>query len=351
MATPTLQDIADIVGVSRVTVSRVLRGKVKGCWPKSAAQAQRIRDVAEEIGYRVDWKARTLKTGKTFMVGLLSTEKKSTQIHDASLLGGLVEGLGDAGYHLTFVRVAAGARGSGFADSRFDGLLIDYHLEPEEIAVIQEAQLPAVIINAPGLPGVDSVMPDHRAAGRLAAGHLLGLGHRRIAMLHAPTSEHKNWPRHMYEGWRSGLLAAMRRAGCGDGFRDVIPEALTREEHDAAYASALDQVFAEAEPPTALVTLNSEQAMNVGLRNLRRLGLDCPRDVSLLCMHGVEAHGWTSPELTDLDFDFAEIGRRAARLLLHQMEPDREQAKAKLCTAPKPRLMIRGSTAPAPAGR
>ena len=354
--TATLQDIADVVGVSRVTVSRVLRGKVKGCWPKSAAQVQRIREVAEELNYRVDWRARTLKTGRTHMIGLLSTDKPQTRLHDPRLIDGLVDELGALGYHLTFVRVrpadADHQRGDDFADSRFDGLLVDYHLEEEELRIVQETRAPAVIINAPapapvegGPPGgIVSVMPDHAEAGRLAVEHLLNLGHRRIAFVRNPTDERERWPQHMYDGWRASFRRTVEAAG--GAYAEVEAAAEHPGERAAAYAAALRATLEGPDAPTAFLAINPEQAAEVLLPNLRTLGLNCPEDVSVLAMGGRPEARWTSPPLTCLHLPFRDVGTHTARLLVAMIEGEDPE--------PTPRFELRvdaaGSTGPCPAG-
>ncbi|HMO25618.1 MAG TPA: LacI family DNA-binding transcriptional regulator, partial [Tepidisphaeraceae bacterium] len=113
----TLQDIADRVGVSTVTVSKVLRGKVKGSWARSAERVQQIHKVAEELGYQVDWRARALKTRRTHMIGLLNTDRPETRLHDPRLLSGLIETLGNAGYSAVFYRVPGKRTHASFADT------------------------------------------------------------------------------------------------------------------------------------------------------------------------------------------------------------------------------------------
>ena len=356
--TTTLQDIADVVGVSRVTVSRVLRGKVKGCWPKSAAQVERIRRVAEELDYRVDWRAKTLKTGRTHLIGLLSTDKPQTRLHDPRLLDALTDAFGTLGYHLTYVRVrpadAGRQRGDGFADSRFDGLLVDYHLEEEELRVVQQAQAPAVIINAPapapvdggdggdGGCGIVSVMPDHAEAGRLAAGHLLELGHRRVAFVRTPTGERSRWPQHMYNAWRAAFRREVEAAGGVYAEVEAVAERL--EDHAAGYAEALGAALGGPDAPTALLASNPEQAAEVLLPHLRAAGLRCPEDVSVLAMGHQREAGWTSPPLTCLHLPFDEVGADSARRLVAMIEGREAE--------PPPRFGLRvvpaGSTGPPP---
>ncbi|MEM8783570.1 MAG: LacI family DNA-binding transcriptional regulator [Planctomycetota bacterium] len=351
----TLQDIADVVGVSKVTVSKVLRGKVKGSYPRSAAQAERIRKVAKELGYRVDWRARALKTKRTNMIGLLSTDKLATHTHDPEILAGLVEVFGSAGYHLVFVRVGEGTSGRDFADARFDGLIIDYHIDPEELEIIQQAQLPAVVINAPSpADGIISVMPDHFEAGALAARHLLELGHRRIGFVDSSESEQAIWPRHMIGQWRAGIRREMKQAGCLDAFIDIEPRNGTETETPETYQPLFDQLLAGPDRLTALIANNGDRAVDVALGLSRRMGLRCPEDVSILCMVDEKAMPWCNPPITSVKMPFLALGREAAAQLIAGIEADGGDRSTENPPAVKyplePKLIVRDSTSSPPTG-
>ncbi|MEM8876085.1 MAG: LacI family DNA-binding transcriptional regulator [Planctomycetota bacterium] len=344
MAT-TLQDIADAVGVSKVTVSKVLRGKVKGSWPKSAQRVQQIREVAERMGYQVDWRAKALQSGRTQMVGLLSTTRPETDTHDPALVSGLTDTLGAAGYHVAFYRIRDNAEHSGFADARFDGVIIDYHIEPEEIALIQRAELPAVIINAPSAKGIASVMPNHENIGRMAARHLLELGHRCIGFLQSADGEKRIWPQHMYRAWRRGILAEMKTAGCGDGYTDIIPPDEIQTIGPKAFAPNLKKLAADPERPTAIIGKNPDKTFDLVINQLSGTGLKIPRDLSVMSITDQPELAWVTPAITAIDLNFAGIARQAAVELLRQIEPDSGVIDQLPDTGTtQPVLNIRGST-------
>ncbi|MEM6550713.1 MAG: LacI family DNA-binding transcriptional regulator [Planctomycetota bacterium] len=319
----TLQDIADRCGVSTVTVSNVLRGKIKGSWPSSAARAQRVREVADELGYRVDWRARALKTKRTHMIGMLTTDKPETHDIDGRVLTPLIETLGEAGYQLAFVRVGNNARAGGFADARFDGLIIDYHVEPEELRILQQSQTPAVIINAPS-PVPDhavSVMPDHIASGRLAARYLIELGHERIGFVEASEAEQVRWPSHMYGMWRAGAQAEMQDAGLADGFTRLVPESSADDpDGPLLYYAMLRQTLNQPNAPTALIVNNPIRAVEKIVRPLEQLGLRCPDDVSVLTMEDMDELTWCRPALSAVAIPFGDMGALAAEQLLAMIE-------------------------------
>ncbi|MEM1210904.1 MAG: LacI family DNA-binding transcriptional regulator [Planctomycetota bacterium] len=319
----TLQDIAERCGVSTVTVSNVLRGKIKGSWPSSAARAQRVREVADELGYRVDWRARALKTKRTYMIGLLTTDKPETHDFDGRVLTPLIDTLGEAGYQVAFVRVGDNAPAGGFADARFDGLVIDYHVEPEELRIIQQSQTPAVIVNAPS-PVPDhavSVMPDHIASGRLAARYLMDLGHERIGFVEASEAEQTRWPSHMYGMWRSGAHAEMKDAGLADGFTRLIPESSSDDpDGPLLYYALLRQTLNQPNAPTALIINNPIRAVEKVLAPLEQLGIRCPEDVSVLTMEDLETLTWCRPALSAVSIPFGDMGALAAEQLLAMIE-------------------------------
>ncbi|MEM6391695.1 MAG: LacI family DNA-binding transcriptional regulator [Planctomycetota bacterium] len=325
----TLQDIAERCGVSTVTVSNVLRGKIKGSWPSSAARIQRVREVADELGYRVDWRARALKTKRTYMIGLLSTDKPETHDYDPRVLTPLIETLGEAGYQVAFVRVGDNAPAGGFADARFDGLLIDYHVEPEELRIIQQSQTPAVIINAPS-PIPDhavSVMPDHLASGRLAARYLLDLGHERIGFVEASETEQTRWPSHMYDMWRSGVQAEMNHAGLADGFSRLVPESSPDDpDGPLLYYALLRQTLNQTNAPTALIVNNPIRAVEKVLSPLEKLGLRCPEDISVLTMEDMDELTWCRPNLSAVAIPFSDMGALAAQQLLAMIEAGKDNA-------------------------
>ncbi|MEO1236369.1 MAG: LacI family DNA-binding transcriptional regulator [Planctomycetota bacterium] len=319
----TLQDIADRCDVSTVTVSNVLRGKVKGSWPSSAARAERVRQVARELGYRVDWRARALKTKRTYMVGMLSTDKPQTHWIEPRVTTPLMEGLGEAGYHVAFVRVGQQEQVSDFADARFDGLVIDYHVEPEELKIIEQSKTPIVIINAPS-PAPDhavSIMPDHYAMGRLAAEELLKLGHRRIGLVEGSEAEQIKWPSHMYDMWRRGIRDALKDAGEGENFVRMVPESIPEDtESTEAYRDMLAATLKGKNPPTAVIVNNPIRAATKVLANLEKLGIRCPEDVSLLTMENIAELQWCRPKLSAVEVGFARLGKLAAQQLLSMID-------------------------------
>ncbi len=317
----TLQDIADRVDLSTATVSKVLRGKIKGNWAKSAERIKQIQAVAQELGYQVDWRARALKTKRTYMIGLLSTDRPETRTHNQHLLDGIIETLGAAGYNLVFYRVPKKSKKVGFADARFDGVIVDYHIEPEEIALIEQAELPAVIVNAPNTSGILSVMPDHLQAGQLAAQHLIDLGHKRIAYIQPTLREGKYWPMHMLKMWREGIRQTMNNAGLGDSYIDIIPDDCVYDLYAEAFVPQLRESLTGPDRPTALIVNSPARSLEFALNPILDMGLSCPGDISIVSMGDEDLLKWSRPPITAVKIPFFELGQAAAKALLEQIDP------------------------------
>ncbi|BCJ47957.1 LacI family transcriptional regulator [Actinoplanes ianthinogenes] len=295
---PTLNEVAARAGVSLKTASRALNGEPY----VSGATGQRVRQAADELGYRPNGLARELRTGGTSaLVGLISGDLANP----------------------FYSAVASGAE----RELRQHGLLLitvnndeDGELESSLLAALVERRVRALLVvpsagslvagsahshnvpfvfldRPPADPVADSVLIDNAGGARAAAEHLLAGGHRRIALvadLVRTTSQ---------QARISGFSAAMRAAGNPDW-----EPYLRTDVHDAATAGrVVEELLGLPEPPTALFTTNNRLTIGA-LRALRGravppalVGFD---DFELADVVGV----------TVVAHDMSELGRRAAQL-------------------------------------
>ena len=186
----TLEDVARVAGVSRATVSRVVRGDVQVRRDKVAKVEQAVR----ELGYVPNNAARSLASRQTGAVALIVPEHESRVFTDpffVSAISGVTAGLDESDKQLLLVLSSPQdhARTRRFLrGGHADGLLVVSHHEGDlSVEVLREASAPVVFIGRPpeGLtaPFVDL---DNTEGGRLAAEHLLSRGRRRIAMVCGP---------------------------------------------------------------------------------------------------------------------------------------------------------------------
>jgi DNA-binding LacI/PurR family transcriptional regulator len=179
---------------------------------------------------------------------------------------------------------------------------------------------------------VTSVGVDERAAGRIATEHLVELGHERIGFVAGheyalPTREKK-----------LGHLDALRAAQLVDG---LVAHA---EFTVAGGREALRELLSEpaGELPTAVIC--SSDLMAIGaLQEAAALGLEVPRELSIVGFDGIDAASWTSPPLTTVEQPIDEIARTAVDALRDQVERPSERRPSYVF---RPRLRVGGTSAP-----
>jgi LacI family transcriptional regulator len=324
----TLADIARAAGTSASTASRALSGR--GYVSEDARE--RLREVADRLGYVPNASARTLKQRTSRVVGVAVSDL-GNQFY-ARLASGIEQTLREADYQMVLVsdnsdQVQEIACARAFVAMRAAGVIMTPAdaaaaalLARNSVAVVEvDRQLADV--------PCDAVVIDNEGGGRAATAHLLELGHRRIGLLVADT----NWTTDA--GRLAGYRAAHAEAGLSVDERLIVPIGFHAPDADARIAALLDE-----QAPTGIFAANNElaeHAWNV----LRARGLRLPRDISLV---GFDDVGWTSmvePAITVIAQPTIELGRRAAQLLLRRIvDPGCEPAVECL----EPTLVRRGST-------
>ena len=297
----TLNTIAEAVGVSRTTVSNAYNRPDQ----LTPELRDRILGTARELGYAgPDPAARRLRSGRRDSVGLLVTEGLSSTFADPAsvlLLQGIARATEDAGVALLVVP----ERG-GVLDAVVDAFcLYSMAAEHPNVAAARQRGLPLVVVDEPRLAGHAFVGVEHRHGARLAAEHLLALGHRRFAMLTAQTR--RGVHRERLAGYRDALDAA------GVAWQDLpcfeLPADLPERGLEAARAA-----LAADPPPTALIAATDQLALGA-LEAAREAGMRVPEDVSVVGFDDVPGAAWSRPALTTVRQPLLEQGEVAGRLL------------------------------------
>lgn len=331
---PTLRDLARHAGVSPATVSLVLR---KSPLVADGTRA-RVQHAIQALGYVYNRGAASLRSGRTHTVGAAMNELANPYF--AGLTAALELALTQVG-HTVFLSNSQEdtARQARFIETmreyKADGLVVcpAERTRPEDLAALVGGGLPCVLISRdlPG-SGLDYVGHDHRGGTRQAVDHLLGLGHRCIAMVGGIAG---NWTgRERVQGYTEALQAH----GIEPDPALHIPCAPTRD----GGAAAIAQLLAMPDPPTAAACFNDMLAFGVML-GLRRARIEPGRDFSVTGNDDVtEAALWT-PSLTTSVIDAEALGQGVAELLLARIrDPEAPQRRLVLPA----RLAIRESTCP-----
>jgi LacI family transcriptional regulator len=304
---PTIADVARAAGVSVTTISHVLSGNR----PVSLATQARVREVIEALGYRPNPVARSLRTQRSHTVGLVIPD--ITNPYYPMLARGLQDVIAEAGYHVFVCSTDARAERelefvTDLAERRVDGLFIAaFGADPELLGVPAARGIATVSLGARiDHPAVDVVDTDDADGAARATEHLIGLGHLRIGLIAGPPPIGQR----RAGGYRRALEAA-----------DVPFAAELVQTGDWTRASgrpAMRALAALEEPPTAVFCANDLMAIGA-LDAARDLGLDVPRDLSLVGFDDIEAAALLTPALTTVLNPAHAVGEAAGRLLLERL--------------------------------
>jgi DNA-binding LacI/PurR family transcriptional regulator len=299
---PTIAEVAERAGVGVGTVSRVLNGSPA----VSRATRGRVLAVIDELGYAPNAAARALSTGRTCTVGVVAPFLTRPSVVER--LRGVSRRIAAAGYQLVLFdverpRPLAELAGAG----RMDGLvLISLVPRDAELERLRAAGIPVVLVDAEH-PDLPCVFIDDVEGGRLAAEHLLRLGHRRIGFIGDA------------EGPFGFTSTPRRREGAARACAAAGAELLVRSgPHGRDRARVLAaELLAAPGRPTAIFAASDTQALGV-LEAADAAGLRVPRDLSVVGFDDVEMARYAG--LTTVAQPLEESGLRGAELLLGALD-------------------------------
>jgi LacI family transcriptional regulator, galactose operon repressor len=300
-------DVAKLAGTSPAVVSYVLNGGPRGVAPQTR---ERVLAAIEQLGYRPNGIARSLRMNRTMTLGLVipdnanpffaelarAIEEEAFAQEYTLLIGNSSE---DDERQTTYVRT--------FLARQVDGLfLVPAHGPVSCVADLQRAKTPWVTLDRE-VPGVaPAVLVDNRGGAYDATKHLLEHGRRRIACLAGPEDVMPATDR--VAGWRTALTEA-----------GVQPDAVWHASFGrrAGYRAARELLADDNDRPDALFVASDEQALGV-LRAVAELGLDCPGDLAIASFDGVAAASYSTPALTTAAQPFRRLAEAAVAHLLDQ---------------------------------
>jgi DNA-binding LacI/PurR family transcriptional regulator len=302
----TIGDVAKRAGVGRGTVSRVLNNR-PNVDPGTRA---RVQAVIDELDFVPSTAARRLSLGRSQTVAVVVPFL--TRPSTVERLRGIESGLVTAGLDMMAMNVESAERRDAILrdiarPERIDGLiLVSIAPHEDELARITATGLPVILVDAHHrrLP---RVVTDDVGGGRIAAQHLLGLGHRRLGFV-------GDVPRPGF-GFASsrlrlrGVEQALRAEGMALREEDI---GLAEHGRASARASA-EAILSRRERPTAIVAASDTEAMGV-LQAAAELGLAVPGDLSVIGYDDIESADFLG--LTTVRQPLFETGERAVRRLV-----------------------------------
>ncbi len=329
----TLQDIARDLDVSVVTVSKILRNQGQF----SASTRERVFRRARELKYQANWIARSLATRRTFTLGLLLPDFTHPFFAEiAKSIAGIAR---PKGYHVIisyFEEDPALERqeAESLLARQVDGLIVataQSHGHREMFEHIRYRKVPFVLIDRP-LRGLDGsfVGVDNETIGRIATRHLVDQGCRRIAHLRGPEIDSA-------QARLSGFTQVIKKAKL-----PLTPEYIVPAGYDDASGhAAMQKLLRMSRVPDGLFCYNDPVAIGA-MRAIAEAGLSIPGDVAVVGAGNIRYSDILAIPLSSVDQGTQEIGRRAAEILLKQVESEKPLRPKKILIAPH--LVARSSS-------
>lgn len=329
-----LKDIARALGVSVITVSKVMRDQ-----PDVAAETRkRVLAKAQELGYRPNLTARSLVTGRSCQVGVIVP----TLLHPffAEVLEGLSAAMKQAGYA---VMISSSMEDPAVEEDaieqllghRMDGLIVaSCNSSPAKFKQLKEQGIPFVLIDRffPGFR-TDFVGVDDRSVGRIATEHLIEMGCRRIAHIRGlPFTTGVG----RFEGYRQALEKHRMKFD-----PELVSPYMNVDGRDWQEGLLAMRALIARNPPDGVFCYNDPMAI-AAIDVALEAGMRIPEDIAFIGCDNLHYDGSLRAPLSSVDHHSSQIGERAAKMLIRRL-------KDKAATTPRqvllqPSLVIRESS-------
>src|SRR5215471_1579919 len=334
-----LKSLAEHLGLSPTTVSLVLNGS-----PLASSIPQTTKDrifaAAQALNYRPNFVARSLRAQRSYTLGILVPELSDG--YSAMVLCGVEDYLLSRGF---FYFVASHRHKAELID-KYPHMLLDRSVEgliAVDTPVRYLASLPVVAVSRhDDLEGVTNIVLNHTRAAALALDYLTHHGHRNIAFIKGQVFSSDTEVR-----WKD-IRDAARKLGLV-----IRPSLVAQLEGDSPSPElgyiAARRLLSSGESFTALFAFNDISAIGA-IRALQEDGLRVPEDVSVVGFDDVYAAAFHNPALTTIRQPLWQMGKLAAETLLMRIANGPNAPYPKVLTV-EPELVVRQSTAKAPAGK
>lgn len=328
----TIYDIAKAAGVSIATVSKVMNGTGR----ISTDTRERINEIMQELDYQPSVVASALTGKSTFTIGLLIPDLANPLYAE---IARSVEDRGrELGFNLVMCSTDNNPRREGeyvtfLKQKKVDGIIISTGVSNETVLrSLSKQRIPLAFVtrDIPSLEA-DCVRVDDYKGGYKAASHLIGLGHRHIAVITEDLG--LNASKERVRGFRYALQEA-----CIEDGNPVIVESVSSVEEGKRHA--LELLHSE-NSPTAIFATNDLLAIGA-IQAAKELRLTIPWDLSIIGFDNTLLAGIVDPPLTTVTQPIAQMGRLVMDLIIQEV---RGQKQGKQSIVLTPELIVRQSTA------
>lgn len=340
MGRPTQQDVADLAGVSRATVSYVINKRSGGKVRITEETRHRVLEAIKQLGYQPNVNARSLRTQQTHLLAVMVPDLTNSfyplfvrgvqavaNKHDYQIL------IYDCNYDLDHER--------SFVDIMLrryvDGIIMfPFHLSESEVARLKDKNMQVVIAGStPMIEGMDRLQLDEQNGVMKIIQHLFDKGHRRIAHL----AGRQDFPpgRNRLQAYKDALAQLNLPFD-----ESLVRYGEFRQEGVKEQVLSLFSTPKQTNHPTALFAANDIMAIEA-LRTLTSNGWRVPEDVAICGFDNIPRSEVVVPSLTTVDQSAQLRGKRAAELLMDRLLIKNMPEKTRVITTPM-ELIIRNST-------
>jgi len=314
----TIKDVAKEAGVSPTTVSYVINGTRLVSKETQAKVLQAI----EKLGYRPNTIARSLRSKKTYTVGLIVCDLKNPFF--AEVLQGIEEQLNEKGYTLLVIDTNYDAKEEERAieallSRQVDGAIAVLGGEGNRnLRMFRERNIPLVLLDkrAQGEEWADTVLVDNRGGSRRLVEYIFSLGYRRVGIIAGPLTTTTGRER------LEGYLEALQSFSISRDDRLIKIGDFRRE---SGYRIALD-FLSSPSPPEVIYACNNLMCLGA-MEAIREKGIRVPEEIGIAVFDDLPWFQFTDPPLTAISQPSFHLGETAARLLLERMRGRRKKRK------------------------
>jgi LacI family transcriptional regulator len=327
---PTISEVAKKAGVSSTTVSHVINNTRF----VSAETRQHVERAIEEMGYRPNALARSLRSGETCTIGLILPDSANPFFAE---VGRSIEMAAfKAGYSVILCNTENDIdKEHSYIDvlinKQIDGLIFvgageDY--DSYKKLLDMHVRVVAMDRDYPDLE-MDVVITDNLQGGKLATQHLIEMGHKRIGCISGPSKVNLSAQR------VTGYIQALEQAGLAVD-QNLI---MSGDFHPGSGQEAATRLLAMQNPPTAIFACNDLMAIGV-LRAGMELGWRIPQDLAVVGYDDIELASYTTPPLTTIRQPKKEMGMVALNFLMGRIHTELSSPQRALLPVS---LVVRGS--------
>lgn len=308
----TIKDIANACSVSQSTVSKALNGY----GDVNPDTARLIQETAKKMGYLPNLAARSLKTNRTYSIGILFTDQMQSGLkHEyfSGILNSFKEQAEEQGYNISFISKNPGGQKMSCLEQcryrNYDGVMIactDY--EDPDVLELVKGELPVITIDY-AFDSCSAVISNNVQGMQELVEYVCGRGHRKIAYIHGePTSVTKK------------RLASFYRTCAAYGIEPPAKWIVQARYRDADLCGEITAELLRKEERPECIFYPDDFALVGGLNVIKDMGLRIPEDISIAGYDGSFLAELLSPKLTTYRQDTDRIGRIAATKLIEAIE-------------------------------